>query len=387
MTAPPATDIERLAIDTVRTLSMDAVQTGELRPPRDADGDGAARVHPLPRGHEPRPEGSGVAGPRPLRAQRGPRLDVAVLGAAPVRLRHLAGRPQAVPAVGLDHAGASRARPRPRHAGRRGDDRPARPGLRQRRRHGDGGALPARALRRRGAGPPHVRDLLRRRPHGGHRVGGGVARRPARARAPRLPLRRQLDLARRPDVAELRQRGRHRALRGLRLARADGRRRQRPRRAAGRDQGGAGGGGAPDAHPRQDDHRLAGAEQAGHEQGARLAARRGRGPRSTKEALGWDPGRALPRARRRLRGVQRGREGRRGCTPSGRSATSRGATRTRTAPPEWDAAWARRAAARLRRRAAHDRGTRTRSRRARRARRSWPRSRSSCRRWSAAPRT
>ena len=26
MTAPPATDLERLAIDTVRTLSMDAVQ-------------------------------------------------------------------------------------------------------------------------------------------------------------------------------------------------------------------------------------------------------------------------------------------------------------------------------------------------------------------------
>ena len=64
-----------------------------------------------------------MAGPRPLRAQRGPRVDVAVRGAAPVGLRHLARRPQAVPAVGLDHAGPPRARPRARHAGRRGDDR------------------------------------------------------------------------------------------------------------------------------------------------------------------------------------------------------------------------------------------------------------------------
>ena len=50
------------------------------------------------------------------------------------------------------------------------------------------------------------------------------------ARPPRLPLRRQQDLARRPDLAELRPRTSE-ALRGLRLARRRGRRRQRPRRA------------------------------------------------------------------------------------------------------------------------------------------------------------
>ena len=90
------------------------------------------------------------------------------------------------------------------------------------------------ALRRRGPGPPRLRDRLRRRPHGGHRRRGRVAGRQARPRAARLPLRRQRHLARRPDRAELRHRGRRQALRGLPLARADGRRRQRPRRARGR---------------------------------------------------------------------------------------------------------------------------------------------------------
>ena len=55
-------------------------------------------------------------------------------------------RPQAVPPARLAHAGPPRVR---RHRRRRDDDGPARPGLRQRGRDGDGREVPARALRRR----------------------------------------------------------------------------------------------------------------------------------------------------------------------------------------------------------------------------------------------
>ncbi len=195
-----------------------------------------------------------------------------------------------LPSVGLAHAGSPRARPRPRHARRRGHDRPARAGLRQRRRHGDGRALPARALRRRGPGPPHLRDLLGRRPHGGHRLRGGVARRQARARPHGLPLRRQLDLARRPDVAELRHRGRHQALRGLRLAR---------RRPSTTSTTSTRSSAAIDA-AQEDEERPSlirvksiigwpAPNKQGTQQGARLAARRGRGPRRRRRSWAGTP--------------------------------------------------------------------------------------------------
>ena len=63
------------------------------------------------------------------------------------------------------------------------------------------------------------------------------------------------------------------------------------------------------------------AEQAEHEQGARRAARRGRGPRDEGgPRLG--PGRALPRARRRLRALQRRRPRRRAAGRVGRGASA-----------------------------------------------------------------
>ena len=64
-------------------------------------------------------------------------------------------------------------------------------GFAQRGRHRDRREAPARALRRRGVRPPRVRDLQRRRPHGGHQPRGRVARRAPAARAPRVRLRRQ----------------------------------------------------------------------------------------------------------------------------------------------------------------------------------------------------
>ena len=56
---------------------------------------------------------------------------------------------------------------------------------------GDRRELAARPVRPRARRPPHVRDLQRRRPHGGHQPRGRVAGRPPRARPPRLRLRRQ----------------------------------------------------------------------------------------------------------------------------------------------------------------------------------------------------
>ena len=81
-------------------------------------------------------------------------------------LLHLTGydlgarRAEAVPAVGLANAGASRVRP---DAGCRGDDRAARPGLHQRRGHGHRRAAARRRVqpaRPRDRGPPDVRASL-----------------------------------------------------------------------------------------------------------------------------------------------------------------------------------------------------------------------------------
>ena len=80
------------------------------------------------------PRRPALARPRPLRPLRRARLDAALQPAPPDRLRPAARRAEALPPVGQHDAGPPRARPHPR---RRGDDRPARPGLRQRRRHGD----------------------------------------------------------------------------------------------------------------------------------------------------------------------------------------------------------------------------------------------------------
>ena len=182
----------QLCIDTIRTLSMDAVQEANSGHPGLPMAMAPAAYLLFARGHEAQPAGPGLARPRPLRPQRRPRLDAALQRPAPHRLRPAARRAQALPPVGLADAGPPRARPRARHARRRGHDRPARPGLRQRRRHGDGRALPARAASAPRCMDHHVYaivsdgDLME-----GIAVRGRVARRPARPRPARLPLRRQ----------------------------------------------------------------------------------------------------------------------------------------------------------------------------------------------------
>ena len=166
---------------------------GGLGPSRDRDGARPGRVRALHGDDEARPAGARLARPRPLRALGRPRLHAPVRGAAPDGLRPHDGRPQGVPPVGLEDARASRVAAHPR---RQRHDGPARPGRRQRRRHGDRRAHARRALqpaRPRDHRPPHVRDLLRRRHDGGRLRRGLLDRRLPRPRQALPDLRRQQD--------------------------------------------------------------------------------------------------------------------------------------------------------------------------------------------------
>ena len=97
-------------------------------------------------------------------------------------LRAHARRPQELPPARLADRRPPRVRPR---GGHRDHDRAARPGHLHRRRHGARRAHAGRALqprRPRDRRPLHVRDRLRRRPAGGRRLRGLLARRPPRPR-------------------------------------------------------------------------------------------------------------------------------------------------------------------------------------------------------------
>ena len=128
-----STDLDLLCINTVRTLSMDAVQKAESGHP-------GTPMALAPLGY--------VLFTRTMRHDPAdphwPDRDRFVLSCGhasmllyslslPERLRPDARGPEAVPAVGEPHAGPPGVR---LHAGRRDDDRSARPGHRQRRRHG-----------------------------------------------------------------------------------------------------------------------------------------------------------------------------------------------------------------------------------------------------------
>ena len=114
---------------------------GQVRPSRHADGHGRRRdraVHAIP---EVRRRRARLARPRPLRAVGRPRLDAALRAALSHRLsRHDDRGAEAFPPARLQDRRPSRIRPR---AGHRDDHRSARPGPRQRRRHGDGRAAAA----------------------------------------------------------------------------------------------------------------------------------------------------------------------------------------------------------------------------------------------------
>ena len=117
----------------------------------------------------------------------------------PVRLRSDPRRPEGAAHVGLDHPRPPRVRADP---GRRDHHRPARPGHRQRGRHGDGRpprarpVRPRRRARRVAVRPLRLRVRLRRRHGGGHHPRVLLDRRRAGARQPDRDLRRQPHLDR-----------------------------------------------------------------------------------------------------------------------------------------------------------------------------------------------
>ena len=149
--------------------------------------------------------------------------------APPERVRSAARGIAGVPAVGVAHAGPSGARP---HARGRDHDRSPGSGRRQRRGHGDRRAYPRRAFQPPGPSDhrsSHLGDRQRRRPDGRGRERGLLPRRAPAARQAHPGLRRQPHHDRRRHGARL-LRGRGASLRGLRLARREGGRRQRSRR-------------------------------------------------------------------------------------------------------------------------------------------------------------
>ena len=124
----------------------------------------------------------------------------------------------------------------PLDVGRRDHHRPARPGRRHLGRHGDRRRVAGRALQPPGLRAVRLRRLraVRRRRHdGGHLRRGRVARRPPQARQPLLDLRQQPDHDRGRDEPRVLRRRRD-ALHRLRLERHARRRRQRPRDARAR---------------------------------------------------------------------------------------------------------------------------------------------------------
>ena len=206
---------------------------GRQRPPRHGDEPGAGGVPAVPEGDAARPLRPALAGPRPVRAVVRPLERHALHPAVPRRLGPRARGPQVAAHVGQQDAGPPGVRP---HRRRRDHDRPARPGRRQRRRHGDGRPSrarpprPQRRPRRLAVRPLHLRARLRRRPRGGRGERGVLDRRHPAARQPDPDLRRQQDLHRGQHRHRV-QRGRREALRGLRLARPA--RRLDPRRGHG----------------------------------------------------------------------------------------------------------------------------------------------------------
>ncbi len=269
-----ASGLDELCINTLRFLSVDAVQKADSGHPGLPLGAAPMAYVLWTRFLKHHPANPALARPRSLCPVCRARLDAAVQPAPPDRLRSFARTDQAVSPMGQHHAGSSRTRP---HARRRDDDRPARPGLRQRGRHGDGRGAPGRTLQ-----PPrlrdhqsfHLRDRERRRPDGRRRVGSRIAGRPLAAWQADLSVRRQSGHAFRRHRHHVHRRPRA-TLRGLRLAHPIDRRRQRSggHRAGALQRSRRNQASVVDSGAHASRLRLA--QQAGHLQGARFAAGRG----------------------------------------------------------------------------------------------------------------
>ena len=198
--------------------------------------------------------------------------------------------------LGSPTAGPPRAQARQGH---RDHHRPARPGHLERRRPRARRAHARRPLQHRRRGdhrPLHLHDRLRRRPAGGRGLRGVLDRRAPRPRPADRLLRRQPHLDRGRHRAVL-LRGCGQALRGLWLARAGPGRGDRARAPPGGHGRREGRGGPAVAGDHADAHRGGQPEQAGHRGRPRQPARRGGGA-AHQGGLRLAARRAVPRARR-----------------------------------------------------------------------------------------
>ena len=280
---------------------------GELGSPGPSARRGADGLRAVAEVPGARPDRSGLGRPRPVRAVRRARQHAALRAPAPDRVRALARRDQELPTVAEQDPRDTRS-----SGTRRVSSAPPAPrsGLRQRGRHGARRALAGPAVQHGRAHDRRPLDLgagLRRGPDGGHQRRGGVARRAPGSRQAGLRLRLERHLPRRPDVDDLRRRRGGAALRGLRLARADRRRRGHgPRRPGDGARGGARGDRPPVARDRQDDDRLRLPQQGRLGGFARSAPGRGRGA-PDQGGAGLVGDRAVPRPGRGSRAHGRGR--------------------------------------------------------------------------------
>ena len=316
------TDLDRLAIDTIRTLSIDGVQQANS-------------------GHPGAPMGAApmayVLWTRFLRHAptnpHWPDRDRFVLSAGHASmllysLLHLTGYDVSLDDLKSFRQWGSRTPGHPESgltARGRSHDWSARTGDHQRDRHGHRGASTRSGVqprRPRDRGSLDLCHRVRWRPPGGHRVGGVQPRRASATREADRPLRRQPHPARRPDGDGV-VRGRGRPLRRVRLGHPPGRRRQRSRRDRGRDRGRAIRR-PSQSHRRADAHRLRQPEQAG-------LRRRRTAPRSAQTRSGSSrrPTAGIPTRRSSSRTRRSRSSDRRSPTASDSSLPgSRGAPRT-----------------------------------------------------------
>ena len=273
-------ELDRRAIDTARVLAMDAVQKVGNGHPGTAMSMAPTAYLLFQKWLRHDPSDPNWVGRDRFVLSMGHSSLTLYVPALPLRLRPGARRPRGAAHLGLADPGPPRGRPHPR---RRDHHRPAGPGRRQRRRHGDGRpprARPVRPRRRPRAracsttpsGPSPPTATWRR---------ASAARRP-RSPAPsswatwsssttttRSPSRTTPNIAFTEDVA-LRYEAYGWHVQRVRRRRGPRRRRRRLRRRQGRDR-------PPVDHRAEHDHRLARAHQAEHRRRARLGARRGRG--------------------------------------------------------------------------------------------------------------
>ena len=188
--------LDELCVNTIRTLSMDAVQQANSGHPGTPMALAPIAYLLYTRVMRHSPERPALARPRPLRPLLRARVDAPVLDAVPGGLRRHARPDQALPPARLALRGPPRVRAR---AGRRDDHRAARPGHLHRGRDGARRAHAGRPLqprRPRARRPLHLLHRLRRRHGGGHLLRGVVDRRPPRPRPADRLLRRQPHLDR-----------------------------------------------------------------------------------------------------------------------------------------------------------------------------------------------